>query len=104
MSGTAVTALVTIAVALTTLAGVAFTALQSRRGSKPDEFRAITTELRKDLDTTRADLQSTRTELKQARGDLRSAVDYIRDLLEHMRRHDLEPPPVSANARYPWED
>jgi ribosomal protein S15P/S13E len=97
VNGTLLTALSGVAVAFLALLAAVFTAVQSRRGSKPDEFRAITTELRKDLETTRTDLKLTRQRLDYA-------VDYIRDLLEYMRRHDLEPPPVSANARYPWED
>lgn len=88
MSGTLITALSSLFLGIAGIVGVIFTAWQARRGSKPDEFRAITSELRIDLN--------------QTRDELKLAVGYVRELITVLRTHDIDPPPVPAAMRYPW--
>lgn len=85
------------------LAGTLFTLYQSRRGSRPDEFTAIATQLRSDLTDARGELGDARGELNRKSAQLGTAVAYIHTLHDFLRENGLDPPPVPETIRYPWE-
>lgn len=65
---------------------------------------AFTDDLQQEITELRTVVRETRQEADRLRSRLRAAVDYLDRCMAVMRQAGVEPPPVPALVRYPWED
>jgi cbb3-type cytochrome oxidase subunit 3 len=63
----------------------------------------LTDDLQEEVTALRAVVGETRHDADQVRYRLRALNEYLELCLATMRREGIEPPPVPAMARHPWE-
>lgn len=63
----------------------------------------FTDDLQEELKELRSVMSAARREADELRVRTRVLTDYLYECMAHMRRHGVEPPPVPAMVRLPWE-
>lgn len=64
----------------------------------------LTDDLQEEVKELRTDQKDSNKEIKELRFQVRTLTDYVYTCVALMRRHDIEPPPVPAAVRFPWEE
>lgn len=105
VSGTLLQAGVAAAIAgVPTAVGGWFAFRQATRVQRHADRAALTDDLQEEVAALRAAVAETRREADQLRFRLRGAMEYLDLCMSHMRRNAIEPPPVPAIVRFPWEE
>jgi tRNA C32,U32 (ribose-2'-O)-methylase TrmJ len=75
----------------------------ARIAAEHTDRAALTDDLQEEVTALRVVVGETRTDADSLRLRLRLLMEYLDVCLALLRRHDIEPPPVPAMARRPWE-
>lgn len=86
-----------------TLIGGWFAFRQATRVQRHADRAALTDDLQEEVRELRSVVGETRKEADQLRFRLRGAMEYLDLCMSTMRRNNIEPPPVPAIVRLPWE-
>lgn len=104
---TVVAALTALGVSLLTLLGVLFTARQNtvaaRRTAETIDRGKLTDDLQEEVVRLRENTAAANAEVNDLRFKLRTLYEYADLCVAVLRRNNIEPPPVPAAVRHPWE-
>lgn len=87
-----------------TAVGGWFAFRQATKVQRHADRLALTDDLQEEVAALRAVVNETRREADQLRFRLRGAMEYLDLCMTEMRRNGMEPPPVPAIVRFPWEE
>lgn len=87
----------------TTIGGF-FAFRQATRVARHADRAALTDDLQEEVAALRTAVSETRVEADQLRFRLRGAMEYLDLCMATMRRNNVEPPPVPAIVKFPWEE
>lgn len=104
VSGTLLQGAVAAAIAgVPTLTAGWFAFRQATRVQRATDRSALTDDLQEEVRELRTVVKETRHEADQLRIRLRGAMEYLDVCMATMRRNNVQPPPVPAVVRHPWE-
>lgn len=76
---------------------------QATRVQRHADRVALTDDLQEEVAALRSAVAEGRREADQLRFRLRGAMEYLDLCMSTMRRANVQPPPVPAIVRFPWE-
>lgn len=105
LSGTLLQGAVAAAIAgVPTLVGGWFAFRQATRVQKHADRAALTDDLQEEVADLRKTVGEARKETDELRFRLRGAMEYLQLCMTVMRHNNVEPPPVPALVKFPWEE
>lgn len=90
--------------AVPTLVAGWFAFRQATRVQKGTDRAALTDDLQEEVGELRTEVRAARRETDELRVKLRGAMEYLELCMSSMRRQGLEPPPMPALVKFPWEE
>lgn len=104
VSGTLLqSAIAAVIAGVPTVIGGMFAFRQATRVQRSHDQKGLTDDLQEEVAALRTSVAEGRKEADQLRFRLRAAMDYLDLCMSTMRRSGVEPPPVPAIVRHPWE-
>jgi hypothetical protein len=86
------------------LIGGWFAFRQATRVQRHADRASLTDDLQEEVAELRKAVGEARRETDELRFRLRGAMEYLQLCMTVMRRNNVDPPPVPALVRFPWEE